>query len=581
MNNTKTIDDIRLYLRLLPYLRKHWKPFSLAVLGMVCIAATEPVFPAIMKYLLDNGFKTSEPKLIWLIPIGIILLFFIRGILTFCTAYLMTWVSTKVITELQKDMFAHMLKLPTQIYHDFSAGKLISRVISDSSSVAGSITNLLVTSVREALTALSLFGYLLYLDWKLTLVSFAISPVITWIIIGFGKKMRMASRGAIETGRNLIHCVEEASAANKVIKIYGGQNALKARFQRNVEQFRRAQMREAVPSSAITPVTHLAASVMVAGIVFLALSQVTGGASVSAGGFISFITALLMLISPIKQLTSLSTSWQRGLVSCESVFEFLDLPPENDSGQKQIAHAQGKITFKHVRFSYPGSDQITLSDINFQVLPGQTIALVGASGGGKTTISALLTRFYSPTQGQIFIDDIDIQQLSLSSLRDNMALVSQDIVLFNDSVEANIAFGARGSCSREDIIAAAEAANAWQFIQQLPQGLETTIGEDGAKLSGGQRQRIAIARALLKDAPILILDEATSALDSESERQVQSALATLMKNRTTLIIAHRLSTIEHADQIIAIDQGRVIEAGTHQELITKGGYYATLNRIQA
>jgi subfamily B ATP-binding cassette protein MsbA len=392
--------------------------------------------------------------------------------------------------------------------------------------------------------------------------------------------MRTASRATLESIRQIFHSIEESAAANKVIKIYGGQAQQIQRFSEDTERFRRSLMREAVPASAITPITHIAASVVIALLVYLALNQTTGQASASTGGFVSFITAMLMLISPIKQLTTISPTLQRGLAGCESVFSFLDTPGEHDSGDMELPRAKGEIEFDHVSFSYPGVEKAALNEISFLAKAGQKIALVGASGGGKTTISALIPRFYHPTTGQIRIDGIDISRLTLASLRRNIALVSQDIVLFNDSVQANIAFGSRAACGRDDVIAAAKAANAWDFIQQLPQGIDSTIGEDGAKLSGGQRQRIAIARALLKDAPILILDEATSALDTESERQVQAALAVLMKDRTTLVIAHRLSTIENSDRILVLDKGCIVESGSHAELISAGGYYANLNQIQ-
>jgi subfamily B ATP-binding cassette protein MsbA len=569
-----------LYVRLLSYIRPYWKAFALAVVGMIGTAATEPVFPAIMKYLLDSGFKTQDAQMVWLIPAGILLLFVVRAVLSFCTSYLMTWISTHLVTDLRRQMFAKILLLPTQVFHDQSPGKLISRLLYDADNVNQASTNVLVIAVRESLTACALVAYLLYLDWKLTLITMAIGPVMALIIKGFSKRVRAASRASFEAIQTMSHTIEETVGANKVIKIYGGQAQQTARFFGDTERFRRSMMREAVPASAITPITHLTASLAIAIITYLALSKTTGQAGASAGGFASFITAMLLLISPIKQLTSISPLMQRGLAACESVFSFLDAPVENDLGQRELKHASGDIRFEHVNFTYPGSEKAALSDVSFHVVAGQTVALVGASGGGKTTVSALIPRFYSPTTGRICIDGIDISDLTLASLRQNIALVSQDVVLFNDTIEANIAFGAHKLCNREDVIAAAKAAYAWEFIEQLPNGLGTQIGEDGAKLSGGQRQRIAIARALLKNAPILILDEATSALDTESERQVQAALATLMKNRTTLVIAHRLSTIEHADHILVLDQGRIVEAGTHTTLIASGGYYANLNQIQ-
>lgn len=571
----------KMYFRLLGYLSPYWKVFALAVLGMVGTAATEPVFPAIMKYLLDNGFQTGDKRLIWAIPLGIVLLFVVRGVLSFCTSYLMTWISVRLIIDLRRQLFAKILVLPTQVFHEQSAGKLISRLLHDTDNVNQAATNVFVTAVRETLTALALLAYLLYLDWKLTLITLAIGPLIALTIKGFSRRIRAASRASFEAVRSMAHTIEETTVANKVVKIFGGQKQLHDRFFDNTERFRRSMMRESVPAAALTPITHIAASVAVALIIFLALSQATGQASGTAGGFVSFITAMLLMISPIKQLTTINPILQRGLSACESVFQLLDTPGETETGTRVLEQARGDLEFEHVSFSYPGSERQAIIDISFQANAGQTVALVGASGGGKTTIGALLPRFYDPNGGHIRIDGIDIAELTLSSLRHNIALVSQDIVLFNDTVEANIAFGSRGNTTRADVEAAAKAAHAWDFIQQLPHGLDSLIGEDGAKLSGGQRQRIAIARALLKNAPILILDEATSALDTESERQVQAALATLMQNRTTLVIAHRLSTIEHADRIVVLDRGRIVETGTHSELLAAGGYYANLNRMQS
>lgn len=580
MNSPPLQSNRVIYARLLSYLAPYWRIFFIAVLGMIAVALTEPMFPAMMKYLLDDGFKPQNSQMIWMIPVGIVAFFVLRSVFVFSTGYLMMWISSRLVTDLRREMFEKILILPSQTYHEQSSGKLISRLVYDVSNVSEAATSALISIVRESITALALIAYLLYLDWQLTLITLSIGPVIAMVVKVFSARMRAASRMSLESIRLISHSIEETAVAQKVIKIFGGQSQQNKRFWQETERFRRAQMKEAVPASAVTPITHIAASIAIAIITFLALNQSTGQAGASAGGFVSFITAMLMLIAPIKQLTSVNTTLQRGLAACESVFSLLDMPTENDSGQIKLDRSKGDIEFACVSFSYPGAESLALNHICFRIAKGKTVALVGASGGGKTTIGALIPRLYHATSGKILLDGVDINEITLSSLRQNIALVSQDIVLFNDTVEANIAFGSRDSSSREDVIKAAQAANAWSFIEQLPNGLDTLIGENGARLSGGQRQRIAIARAILKDAPILILDEATSALDTDSERQVQAALAALMKNRTTLVIAHRLSTIERADNILVLDQGKIVETGTHTELLSAGGYYANLSQMQ-
>jgi subfamily B ATP-binding cassette protein MsbA len=437
-----------------------------------------------------------------------------------------------------------------------------------------------VTAIRESLTVFALLGYLLYLDWRLTVITLTFGPVMAFFIKSFGGRIRNASRASMVSLRAIAHTTEETVAATKVIKIYAGQAQQSERFGRVTESFRRSMMKEAVPASALTPITHLTASVAIAFIVFMALEKSTGQNADSAGGFVSFITAMLLLISPIKQLTTISPIMQRGLAACESIFSTLDSPNESDYGHKSLESCSGEIEFSNVCFRYPGSERSALKNLTFHVHPGQTLALVGASGGGKSTLAMLIPRFYNLDSGQIKIDGIDISSLTLSSLRSHISLVSQEIILLNDTISANIAFGQLRDSTQAEIKEAAIAANAWEFIMNLPEGLNTRIGENGAMLSGGQRQRIAIARALLKNAPILILDEATSALDTESERQVQEALEKLMKNRTTLVVAHRLSTIENADRILVLDHGQIVESGNHESLIHANGYYASLKNMQ-
>lgn len=572
--------DLALYLRLLGYLRPYWKLVAVAVVCMVGTAATEPIFPAIMKYLLDRGFQATEPRMVWLIPLSIVLLFLTRGVLSLVTNYLMTRVSTHLVIDLRRAIFEKLLAAPAQVFHDQAASQWIARMLYDVDNINQASTNVLITACRETLTACALLAYLVYLDWQLTLISLTVGPIIGAMIQSFGRRIRKASKASLDSIRAVAHTVEETAAAHNVIKVYGAQEQLRQRFHEVTERFRLSMMKESVPASALTPITHLTASMAIAFIVFMALGR-TGDQGSTAGSFVSFITALLLLISPIKQLTTISPILQKGLAGCESVFGLLDRPDERDDGTLEPDSASGEVVFENVCFAYPNAQRPALDAVSFEVHKGQMLALVGASGAGKTTIASLLPRFYQPTSGTVRIDGTDIGTMTLRAVRERIGLVSQDIVLLNDTVAANIAFGAMRQASRSDIVSAARSAHAMEFIERLPQGIDTPLGENGALLSGGQRQRIAIARALLKNAPILILDEATSALDTESERQIQEALAELMHNRTTIVIAHRLSTIEKADQILVLDSGRVVERGTHHELMQSPGYYATLRKLQA
>jgi subfamily B ATP-binding cassette protein MsbA len=571
-----------LYLRLLSYVRPHARVFGLAILGMVAVAATEPLFPALMKPLLDGGFASGGKEAAFppaLFAAALIGIFLLRGMLTFSSAYLMAWVSNRVVLDLRAAMFNRLLRLPTSFFDEQSSGALMSKIAYDVAGVTAAATTVLTVLVRDTLAVIGLLSWLMYINWKLTLVALVVGPLVSVVVRLFSRRLRDMSRGAQQAMGSLNHVLEETIECHKVVKVFGGQDYEASRFERANQLLRGYNMRQTVPAALIVPITQVLASIALAIIVYIALEQ-SLAARTTMGEFVSFITAMLMLLAPMKRLTEINAPLQRGLAAAESVFAMVDEPVEADGGTQVLARAQGRIEFENVGFTYATRNEPALSGLSLTVEPGQTVALVGGSGGGKTTVANLLPRFYVPSSGRILLDGHDIQSLTLESLRANIALVSQDVVLFNDTVAANIAYGRMGGASEAEIVAAAEAAHAMGFIREMPQGLQTMIGENGLRLSGGQRQRLAIARALLKNAPVLILDEATSALDSESERQVQAALEVLMKGRTTLVIAHRLSTIEGADRIVVLERGRLVESGRHAELLAAEGSYARLYRIQ-
>jgi len=571
---TQQLSSRVLYFRLMGYVRPYWKVFLLGVLGMAATAATEPLLPALMKPLLDGHGSSGNADYITY-PLAIVGIFLLRGMFGFLADYCLAWVANKVIPDLRNAMFTRMVSLPTRYFDNQSSGALMSKVAYDVTNVTGAAVSVITVAVRDSIAVVGLLGWLLYLNWQLTLVAIAIVPPIAGAVKLFGGRLRSMSRGAQRSMGEITRVLQESIEAHKVVKIFGGQRYESNRFAHANALQRGYNMRQTVAAAGQGPIVQVVVAIALAVVISVALKQMSEGRA-TVGDFVSFITAMLMLLAPVKRLTDINAPLQRGLAAAESVFELVDETPERDEGKIALARASGSIELDHISFRYPEAERDALHDISLNVRPGERIALVGQSGGGKTTLANLLPRLYSVTSGRILIDGHDIEALSLASLRANVALVSQDVVLFNDSVAANIAYGGMAGASREKIEAAAKAAHALDFILAMPQGFDTPIGENGVKLSGGQRQRLAIARALLKDAPILILDEATSALDTESERQVQAALDELMKNRTTLVIAHRLSTVENADRIVVLDKGIIAEIGTHAELLALGRIYARL-----
>jgi len=569
----------QLYLRLLGYVKPYWRVFAMSILGMAVMAATEPLLPALLKPMLDGTFVDKDETVMRLVPIFILVIFFVRGIASFVGTYSIHWVGNKVVMDLRDEMFRKLLSLPTHFYDDHATGNLISKLTFDVTQVTAAATSVVTILIRDSIIIVGLLGWLFYLNWQLTLLSLVMVPVIAFIIRTINKRLRTASRDSQQAMGDITQVIEESVTAHKVVKLFGGQVYEGGRFSEQANWVRRHTMKQAAAAAINVPIVQMVAAIALSVIIYIATIQ-TRTDETTVGGFLSFIAAMLMLTAPLKRLTSVSEFLQRGLAASESVFKLLDTPSEIDVGKEEINRAQGSLDFEHVSLSYQQDGRMALSDICLEIPAGQSVALVGSSGSGKSTLANLVPRFYLPTSGRITLDGHDLADLTLASLRSNIALVSQEVVLFNDTVAANIAYGQMREVPEAEIIAAAEAAHAMEFIREMSDGLQTLVGEKGVRLSGGQRQRIAIARAILKNAPILILDEATSALDSESERHVQAALETLMQGRTSLVIAHRLSTIEKADRIVVLQKGEIVEMGTHAELLVKDGVYAQLHRIQ-
>ncbi|MEW8523740.1 MAG: lipid A export permease/ATP-binding protein MsbA [Candidatus Thiodiazotropha endolucinida] len=564
-----------LYLRLLKRVRPYWRQFSGALAAMVVLALTEPAIPWLMKPMLDGSFVEKDPAIIFWSPILLILLFSIRGIMNFISGVAFEWVAGKVVLDLRKMMIERILTMGTPYFDAHATGSLISKVTFNVNQVTMAATKVLTTLVKDTIIIIGLLAYMLYLNWLLTLAVFMAMPIIVVAVRFLAIRLRRVNRALQQTMGVMTQVLEESIRGHKVIKIFEGRPYEQRRFLERANWVRRYNMKSKVAGSAHMPLVEFVGAAMIAALVYVSTHQTAAG-ELTVGGFVSLMVAIGLLFSPLKRLTGINQPLQKGLAAAESVFSLVDEQPEADNGNRLLENVEGRVSFDAVSFRYPAMDKDALKPISFEMEPGSTVALVGHSGGGKTTIANLIPRFYTPTGGRILIDGIDIQELSLISLRRQISYVGQDSVLFDDSVAANIAYGAVGEVSQEQIVEAAKSAHALEFIQQLPDGFDTVIGEDGVRLSGGQRQRLAIARALIKDAPVLLLDEATSALDTESERYVQAALKTLTQERTTLVIAHRLSTIQHADKILVIHDGELVEEGKHQQLIDQKGVYYQL-----
>ena len=565
--------------RFLNYLKAYKVPFVFAIIGMIGYSAVDTFVFAQLQPMIDESLGKNDHDYLRLAAYAIVPLFLLRGTFNFMGSYTLSWIGAQVVMRMRQQLFDKYIHLPVSFHDNHSVGGLISKVTYDTEQVANASGKALLTLVREGALVIGLLCVMFYYSWQLSLIFLLIGPVVAVIVSFVSKRFRVVSKNIQHSMGNLTSSVEQAVKGHKVVIMFGGQEIEQNRFKQKNNHNRQQTMKLSVTSILSVSSIQVIASIALAVVLYIAS---TPGMleKLTAGVFINVVFCMVMLLKPLKQLTTINNQFQKGMAACASIFEILDEADEEDSGRTKIERATGKIEFDDVTFSYPGKHTPALFNVSFTANPGQSVALVGHSGSGKSTISSLLTRFYVPQEGQIRLDDMPLNDVDLKALRAQFAVVSQNVTLFNDTIANNIAYGARQNVSRKEIENAARMAHVEEFLANLPDGLDTVIGENGLMLSGGQRQRIAIARAILAEAPILILDEATSALDTESERLIQDALEKLQKRCTSIVVAHRLSTIENADCIMVVEQGRIIEKGKHDELLEKGGHYAQLHALQ-
>lgn len=564
-----------LYSRLLSYAAPYKHFFVISIIGFIVMAAMEVVMAHLMKYFID-GLETRDKALIIFVPLAIIAVRIVHGLGSYLGNFYIARVGLNVVNDLRKTLFDHMVYLPSSFYDSRNSGELVSLIVYNIQQVTGAVTNAVKIVMRDGFTVVGLLAYMFYQNWQLTCIFLLLAPVLAGLVVLASRYFRRVSRRMQVTMGSISHIANETSQGFRLVRSFGGEKYEAKRFAQASDDNTRLGTKYERISAAQAPVFHQVIALDLAILLFLILFFWETG----TGAAVAYVTAAAMIAKPIRQLSSVNEVIQRGLAAAESIFEVLDMPQEPDQGTKILANPKGRIEFRDLSFGYSAAQQ-ALKHVSFTLEPGQTVALVGRSGSGKSTLASLLLCFYEPREGQVLIDGVPITDFTLGSLRQHVALVNQQTILFNDTVLKNIAYGvADADIDRRKVEQAAADASAKEFIEELPQGFDTLVGEDGARLSGGQRQRLAVARALFKDAPILVLDEATSALDTESEQQIQQALERLQQGRTTLVIAHRLSTIENADKIVVLDQGHVVEQGTHAELLEQNGYYASLYAVQ-